>query len=221
MESITKAWDWNKNENDHWLIPTIEASFLAESWKAKNFKTFLDLGCGLGRHTIYFAQRGFQVEAMDLSEYAVEHVTDWAKRENLNIHAQAGNMLELPYHENSIDCIIAYNVIHHTDTLGFIRTLEEIKRVLKPGGEMFVTLVSKNTWSFQKADSGKRLDGNTILRDEFDTKQTDVPHFYLDIHDIKKHFKYFDFIKVLEQTEYNLEKPEFYSKHFVLLIRKK
>jgi SAM-dependent methyltransferase len=57
----SKAWDWSKNEDNYWLIPTIEACYLTESWKSKGFNKFLDLGCGLGRHSIYFAGKGFEI----------------------------------------------------------------------------------------------------------------------------------------------------------------
>ena len=41
----SKAWDWSKNESKEWLIPAIESYYLAELWKSKRFKKFLDVGC--------------------------------------------------------------------------------------------------------------------------------------------------------------------------------
>lgn len=217
----SKAWDWSKNESNYWLVPEIEACYLAESWKSKNFNKFLDLGCGLGRHSIYFGQKGFEVNSLDLSEYGVNHLKNWAEKEQLNITAEVCDMLNLPFDDNSFDCILAFNVIYHTDTEGFIKALDEIKRVLKCGGELFVTLLSKNTWSYERADKYKRIDDNTILRDEQDTER-DVPHFYVDIEDIKKYFIDFEFINSpIEQTEYDMENTEYYSKHFSLLVKKK
>lgn len=217
----SKAWDWSKNEDNHWLIPEIEAAYLAESWESKGFKNFLDLGCGLGRHSIYLAQKGFEVNAIDLSEYGVNHLKEWAKREQLDITAGVGDMLNLPFDDDFFDCIIAFNVIYHTDTEGFLKSLNEIKRVLKKDGELFLTLISKNTWSYQRADQYKRIDENTILRNEHDTEM-DVPHFYVDIVDIKKYFVDFNFVKKpIEQAEYNMEDPEKFSKHFSLILSKK
>lgn len=215
---ITKAWDWSKNTDDQWLIPCVESAHLAEKWKAKEYRHFLDLGCGLGRHSIYMASHGFKVTAVDLSEYGVNHLKEWAKKCNLDIKAGVCNMLELPFEDNSFDCIMAYNVIYHTDTQGFIKVLNEIKRILKPGGELFITLISKNTYSWQKADSYKRIDENTILRDEHETER-DVPHFYVDIEDIKRLFVDFKFEKVpVEWCEYNMDNSEFYSKHWTLAV---
>lgn len=217
----SKAWDWSKNGDNYWLVPEIEASYLAESWKSKGFDKFLDLGCGLGRHSIYLAKKGFEVNSIDLSEYGVNHLREWADKEQLNIKAGVSDMLNLPFDNDTFDCIIAYNVIYHTDTEGFIKSLKEIKRVLKQGGELFLTLLSKNTWSFQRAEQYKRIDDNTVLRDEHDT-ELDVPHFYVDIEDIKKYFLDFDFVKIpVEQTEYNMENTQYFSKHFKLIVSRK
>lgn len=217
----SKAWNWSKNEDDQWLKPSIEAFYLAESWKSKCFNKFLDLGCGLGRHSIFFAQKGYEVTSVDLSEYAVNHLKSWSDKEKLNIKTEVCDMLNLPFENDAFDCVIAYNVIYHTDTQGFLKSLEEIKRILKRNGELFITLISKNTWSYKRAEQYKRIDSNTILRDELDTER-DVPHFYVDIEDIRKYFSDFDFINApIEKTEYSIKNLEYCSKHFNLIVRKK
>lgn len=217
----SKAWDWSKNESNEWLIPSMESCYLAEAWKSKDFKKILDLGCGLGRHSIYFAEKDFEVNSVDLSDYGVNYLKEWAKKENLDIKAEVCDMLNLPFKDETFDCIIAYNVIYHTDTEGFMKSIEEIKRILKKGGELFLTLLSKNTWSYQNADKYKRVDNNTILRDEHET-EFNVPHFYVDIEDIKKYFVDFDFVTIpVEETEYDMENSQYFSKHFRVIVRKK
>lgn len=218
--STTKPWDWSKNKDGKWLVPCPEAAFLAERWREMGLSRFLDLGCGLGRHSVYMALHGFNTTAVDLSYFGVDNLNKWAAKEGLSIKTRVCNMLSLPFDDDSFDCIMAYNVIYHTDTSGFIRTIEEIQRVLKPGGEVFLTLISKNTWSFQHAESFQRLDANTLLRNEHETEK-DVPHFYADIGDINNFFGGWIFADTpREWAEYNRERPEFYSKHWALLLRK-
>lgn len=217
---ITKPWDWSKNKDSKWLIPCTESAFLAERWKNLNFSNFLDLGCGLGRHSIYMASHRFNVTSVDLSDYGINYLNEWSKKENLTIKAIVSNMLSLPFPDNSFDCIMAYNVIYHTDTNGFIATLNEVKRILRPGGELFITLISKNTYSFKNADKKRLLDPNTLLRDEDETEKN-VPHFYVNIEDIKKLFADWSFeLTPVEFCEYNIENTEFYSTHWALLIKK-
>ncbi len=45
----------------------------------------IDVGCGTGRNTIYLARRGWQVDAVDVSEVALEGLTETASAENLSI----------------------------------------------------------------------------------------------------------------------------------------
>lgn len=219
--SITKAWDWTKNTSEYWRVPCIESSYLAENWYSKGFRNFLDLGCGLGRHSIYMAKKGFNVTAVDLSDYAINDLNNWAKSEDVCVETQVCNMLKLPFSNNSFDCLMAVQSIYHTDTKGFIESLNEIKRVLKASGELFITLISKNTWSYQNTDNYKRIDENTILRDD-DITELDVPHFYVNLSDILKLFIDFEYLKQpLENCEYNIETVSYYSKHWTLILKKK
>ncbi|HOO76209.1 MAG TPA: hypothetical protein PLS66_13005, partial [Tepiditoga sp.] len=70
MENISKAWDWKEVKDKIWYEPSEESYYLLKRWQ--NFNTFLDLGCGLGRHSVLFAENNFETYALDLSEYAVE-----------------------------------------------------------------------------------------------------------------------------------------------------
>ena len=216
---VTKAWDWNKNTDDYWITPCTECAYLAERWSSEGFRNFLDLGCGLGRHTVYMGKHGFDVTAVDLSQEAVKRTKTWSEKENLRINACAANMLDLPFKNDSFDCIIAYNVIYHTDTAGFKAALEEIRRVLRPDGELFLTLISKNTWSYDQSDVRKRIDANTLLRNENETGE-DIPHFFVDLEDIKRFFVNFKLIRCpVEEREYNMEKPEYYSVHWKVIVK--
>ena len=216
----SKPWDWTKNTSDAWLVRCMESAWLSERWQGQGFQNFLDLGCGLGRHSIYMAGKGFSVTAADLSEYGVRHAAEWAQRENLPIHTQLCDMLALPFPAGSFDCMFAYNVIYHTDTAGFQKVLGEIARVLKPGGEIFLTLISKGTWGFREAPNDRWIDASTILRNEQETEM-DVPHFYVDFQDIQTFLSGWNMMATpREWCEYNRDNPEYYSKHWTLLLQK-
>ena len=135
--SISKAWEWNEEKNQIWLTPSEESYFISNRWKNQGFKLLLDFGCGLGRHSIYFAGQGFNVSAFDLSEDGTKYLCNWAKKENLNIDVTVADMLSLPYSDETFDCLFGFHVISHTDTTGIKIILNEVKRVIKPQGEIY------------------------------------------------------------------------------------
>ena len=96
-----------------------------------------------------------------MSEKGTKHLRTWAEKENLSIEITNADMLKLPYADNSFDAIFAYHVILHTDSVGIKNIIIEMSRVLKNGGEIYLTLCSKETWSFRDAGYPK-LDENTV-----------------------------------------------------------
>lgn len=78
----SKEWNWeilDDNAKEFWRNPSSESFYLLNRWKSQNKNVFLDLGCGLGRHTILFARNDFKTYAFDLSKEAVKQTEKWAK----------------------------------------------------------------------------------------------------------------------------------------------
>ena len=67
----SKEWDWNNAEKEKWLNPSEDSLYHAKKWEAEGARSILDLGCGLGRHAVFFAEKGFKVTAVDLSKDAI------------------------------------------------------------------------------------------------------------------------------------------------------
>ncbi len=217
----SKAWDWKivKNKQEQtWLEPSVESYYLINRWQKQRKKDFLDLGCGLGRHTIQFAKAGFNTAGFDLSEESIRRTAEYAKAEKLDIALKVGDMLELPYPDASFDCILCRNVISHTDTAGMRQIVEELKRVLRPEGECYLTLGSKETWGFKQ--DWPVVDENTKIRIE-DGPENGIPHFYADYDLIQELFKDFK-IELVYQLEdfYEKDGKTLNSWHYHLLIKK-
>ena len=144
VESKGRNWEIVKEEQEEvWKNPSIESYYLLNRWKSQGKNTFLDLGCGLGRHSILFGKNGFEVSCFDISEEAIRRTKNWAEKENLLFDYKVGDMLKLPYDDNKFDCIYCRNVISHTDTEGMKQIVKELDRVMKSSGECYLTLGSK------------------------------------------------------------------------------
>lgn len=193
----SKPWKWEivDKDNNYWNTPAPEVYYLAEYWKNKGFKTFLDVGCGFGRNAIFMAKQGFSVKAFDLSEHSVEMTKEKAKSQGVVLDdVVVADMLEMPYEDNSFDCLLALNVISHTDTEGFHWILQELSRVLKPNGEMYFTVGSKESFWFNNPIC-KVVDENTRIRVE-DGPENGIPHFYINDEDCLKMFNDFTIVSI-------------------------
>ncbi len=129
--SISKGWQWEmlkENQREYWRNPSEESYYLVNRWKMQGKEEFLDLGCGMGRHSILFGKNLFHVKCFDISEEAIQSTKLWAEAENLEFGYAVGDMLCLPYEDESFDCIMCRNVISHSDMCGVVKTVAEIRR---------------------------------------------------------------------------------------------
>jgi 2-polyprenyl-3-methyl-5-hydroxy-6-metoxy-1,4-benzoquinol methylase len=90
----------------------------------------LDAGCGYGYWSTVLKEHGHQVSAMEISSKAVSVL----KSQNQVLSVVQGNVETLPFTDSSYDIICAWEVIEHLRNPNSF--MEEIKRVLKPGGRL-------------------------------------------------------------------------------------
>lgn len=109
-------------------------------------KRVLEIGCGQGTSSVLFALEGAQIFASDLTEDAVKITNNKFQLLGLdNNHVVQADAEHLPFRDGIFDVIFSSGVLHHTpDTK---KAVDEIFRVLKPGGSAVVMLYAK--WSFQ------------------------------------------------------------------------
>ncbi len=106
----------------------------------------LDLGCGAGRHAFEAARRGAQVVALDTDHSELQRVraVAAAMAEAAEIQPPAsvtcalGDATRMPFPDGSFDLVIAAEVLEHIPADQ--RAMNEISRVLRPGGIAAVTV---------------------------------------------------------------------------------
>jgi len=99
----------------------------------------LDVGCGTGAYTVALAADFQRVEAIDVEPDRVEELNRYLGRNQLGSKIRALTMsaerLEFP--SKSFDAVLAIEVLEHIE--GLDASVEEIHRVLKPGGLLYVS----------------------------------------------------------------------------------
>jgi ubiquinone/menaquinone biosynthesis C-methylase UbiE len=114
---------------------------LAKKWKKEGIKKILDLGCGSGRHIIYFAKHGFEVYGIDIAKHGIKIAKRWLKEEGLNAKLKIGDIYKkLSYKNNFFDAIICIRTLNHGKIEWIRKAIKEMYRVLKPNGYVFVTV---------------------------------------------------------------------------------
>lgn len=95
-------------------------------------KRLLDVGCGLGEASVYFALLGAQVTSADLSQGMLDATSRLAAANRVSIapHLAAAEDMGLP-HDARFDVIYAGNLLHHVD---IEQTLSRLKPHLAPDG---------------------------------------------------------------------------------------
>lgn len=99
-------------------------------------KKILDLACGYGRLTFPLVKLGYNIEGIDLAPNFIRDAKKLAKQKGMNIKFRTGNMLKLPYNDNSFDSIICMwsSFNHILSKKDQIKALNEMFRTLKKEG---------------------------------------------------------------------------------------
>ncbi len=100
----------------------------------------IDLGAGYGGAARYLAKNyGCQVCCLNLSEVQNQRNRQLNQEQNLTdlVEVIPGSFEEIPYQDNSFDIVWSQDAILHSSDRTHV--FEEVKRVLKPGGEFIFT----------------------------------------------------------------------------------
>jgi SAM-dependent methyltransferase len=213
-EVLHKGWDWNSVSEDVWNDASAEFLPVSVNW-AKKYRSMLDVGAGKGRHSFYMNKMGLDVKAIDLSESSIEIINRKNVELGCNVKALQGDMTKLPFDSEEFDCAICFHVIYHTSFEGIGKALSEIRRVLKSGGELFVTFNSKDNPSFKQ---GEAVNDYTIYKTSGVEK--DIPHTYVDFEDVQALMKGFKLIRVQRIKEFVRSGAPASGSHFFVLACK-
>jgi len=114
----------------------------------------LDAGCGYGRNLVHLLREGAEVYALDANPEGVAHVRALARELAPNLsdeNFQVGVIERMPFADGFADIVMCSSVLHFAkDERHFLAMVEELWRVLRPGGLLFVRLGSRIGMDFPR-----------------------------------------------------------------------
>ncbi len=194
----------------HWSIFRRELEILAQRWQRGKL---LNLGCAHGPDFLPFTQ-SFELYGVDFSKEMIRFAQKYSQKFNFMVTLSTADVRCLPFADQTFDWAIAVATYHHIEGEGHLAALGELQRVLKPGGEAFITVW--NRWQPRFWFRGKevavpwRTGDKTLYR-----------YYYL--------FSYFELARLVKKAGFEVLKsfPEssyhfpvkFFSRNICLLVR--
>ena len=197
MEEIIR-WNWKEMISPHWLSPAENVYFYIHEWQDK--KRIIDVGAGVGRHSLLFAKNGYQVTSFDSSESGLQIINERASAESLSLHTVCGDMRRMPFQDCEFDAALAFHSIYHASQEELPKIICELYRIVKTDGEVFVTMLSKDDEYFS-ANKKDRISDNVVLKRDGKNGSL-VPHYYIDYEEIQPLFSKFTILGCQKIMEY-------------------
>lgn len=110
-------------------------------------KNVLEIGIGQAADAMQIIKRGAHYYGIDLTETSVERCLERFRLFNVPYkEVQVANAEKIPYGNDTFDIVYSHGVIHHSPNIEAI--VDEIHRVLKPGGRAVIMLYHKNSFNY-------------------------------------------------------------------------
>lgn len=184
----------------------------ASTIENREAKRILDLGCGAGRHVVYFAERGFEAYGADISETGLKLTKNKLRSKKVEAAIIKSDMRLLPFIDTCFDAAICVQTIYHQKLKEIQETVSEIQRVLKKKG-LFLTNFHSTRSS--KLGEGTKVEENTFMQET--GPERGILHHFVDENELCELFKDFRIVD-LETKEKMIE--TYLRSHFNVLAEK-
>ncbi|APV44286.1 Methyltransferase domain-containing protein [Dehalogenimonas formicexedens] len=196
----------------HRTIFKTELDSLARRWEKGKL---LNLGCGHGADFLPFKD-SFDLTGIDISSEMLKFAEKFMRKHGFQADLKQADMRLIPYRDASFDFELAVASLHHIDDKpGREKAAREMFRVLKPGGEAFITV-----WNaFQPRFIFRNRDVHIPWR----AKDEVIERFYhlFSYRELEKLFESAGFRIISSRPESTYHLPvKYFSRNICLLVQK-
>lgn len=175
----------------------------------------LDIGCGVGRHVTYLGGRGFRMAGLDISPTGIQMTAEVCAARGISFEGKVSDMRTLAWPDETFEGALAISTLHHQRRADIFRSLQEVGRVLKPGGLFVVDFPGTQAWGYQllreEAAAGlvQEIEPNTFVDERVEGYDIDgrLPHHYVDEAALRELFGAFELVR-LHPDFHEIETPQ-------------
>jgi tellurite methyltransferase len=214
-------YNWNSYWGEEanlpcWTEPDKAVVDLVNRLNGSGIRDVLDLGCGIGRHAIYLALKGFNVTAVDSSAQALDVLKRGLSGKGLRVNIIQGSYFQDIFTANSFDFVLAFNVIYHGYRKTFDESVHLVHKWLRQDGRFLFSCPTRR--------DAKYGNGEKVAQHTYKPLNSVTPgdiHYFADEVDITDFLRGFREIKTnIEEHYWNNQRVKQFSSYWQILARK-
>ncbi len=211
--------DWNDLFKNRELVisgPNENLVKYFEALKKNSIRKIIDLGCGTGRHSIYFAEKGYFVHAVDSSINALEILKQNIKPA-YNIKVSQFDLKDLSGIQEKYDFAVCVNVLSHGKYREIEKMFYEIENIIEDGGILFLIITPVEFYQYVSGSETIEVEKNSFLH--IDAPDGDIVHHFFTEEEVRLLLKNYGEVSVENIMEYSpWQKKE--VEHMMVIARK-
>jgi len=168
---------WNIETPPNILIDLVESKTILPC-------KVIDLGCGAGNYTCYFASKGFESSGVDISSTAINLAKKTAKTKELNCNLIHADFLsELEKVDGPYDFAYDWEVLHHIFPVDRHRYANNVFELLRPTGKYLSVCFSEESTQFGGTGKYRKTPLETIL---YFSSESEIRELFDNLFDIQE-----------------------------------
>jgi len=172
--------------------------FIAFCYDTNMDKTVLDCGAGGDCPPLsLFLEHGFLTHGIEFNTKQLEDANKYANNKSQNLNIKQGDMRKLKFENDSLSFVYSYNSVFHMTKEDVAKSIDEMKRVLKPNGLMFVNFLTTKDFRCGK--------GVVVGENQYEQMDDETPVIHSYFEECEPD-KYFDNMEILYKESRVLER---------------
>lgn len=179
-------------------------------------KTVLDCGAGGNCPPLsLFSDYGYLTHGIEFSQNQLDTANKFAAENNQTLNIELGDMRNIKFDDESFSFVYSYNSVFHMSKEDVKKSVNELKRVLKKGGLLFVNFLTVNDF---RCGTGVSHGNN-----QYDQMDDHVPviHSYFEINEADEFFKDMQLVYKEDRTLERIYDGQLIKQGYVDYILKK